>query len=382
MLLKAYGDESSLYKFYKDRKICDEDKSARKTYDQFYKIIKFNCYWSKFVDAFMDPTKSDLVDRSNATRGNEIELYDIDFGQSDARIDDVKYKTVSRNLFENIKIRSLSLRNLNIEKIDDNAFDHENFGKYLEKLDLSNNKLKRIDAHALGKLTRLEQLNLAGNKLTFGDRNFEKNTLLRTINLSNNDIQFLSPKVFAGLHRVDRIDLSRNHIKNIDACVFSGVQSSPISSKYSPIEIDLQENPVDCDCTVFYLNRHLNYKLNLTCSRPDYYNGQTFAQLKRENPEGRCNYKQMYEHCNPHETLSERELSLIIALSVSGGLLLLVTCCCCCNSISQTGKINKLSRSLDYLRQNYKKNSKKQYYVQVDAAPGAEHKDGEKLIQN
>jgi Leucine-rich repeat (LRR) protein len=127
-------------------------------------------------------------------------------------------------------------------------------------------------------------LNLSGNKLTFGERNFEANTLLTKIDLSNNDVQFLSPNVFDGLHRLESINLENNHLTKIDACTFSETQLSPISAKYSPLKINLQGNPIECDCNVFYLNRHLNQQLNLTCSKPDYYKDKKFDDLKREDP--------------------------------------------------------------------------------------------------
>lgn len=127
-------------------------------------------------------------------------------------------------------------------------------------------------------------LNLSSNRLSLGEHNFEKNIHLRVLDVSNNDLQFLSPRVFAHLHELEWLGVARNNIRKIDACTFANVQMSPISAKYAPVYIDLKQNPIECDCQVFYLSRYLGYRVNLICDKPSYYNGKMLDALKREDP--------------------------------------------------------------------------------------------------
>lgn len=382
---------SKLYKYFtdKNKNIC-QTIGKPKVYENYYMEIKLKCTWSSFVDAALGQDwidkknrKDESTEKGGDQKRQELELYDLEFDGT-SRVNEKKYKKLSKGHFDQFKIKSLTMQNINLESIDEDAFDGVDFFKYLQSLDLSQNNLKRIDSHTLSNLKRLEYLNLANNKLTFGERNFENNHLLKCINISNNDLEFLSPNVFAGLSLLDEIDLSNNKIQTIEPCTFSNVQESPISRHYSPVLIYLAKNPITCDCGVFYLNRFRNYQLlNLTCARPKYYKDKTFTELSREDPEQRCNYEKMDEVCNPHKALSSRELAFIIAIAVLGSLLILITCCCCCNSISQTGKINKLDKMLKRARRNNPKN-KKVYGSDLAAAEegGKSHNDQEKLIKN
>jgi hypothetical protein len=370
-----------LYIFFTDRQICTEKKDDRKTYPNFYIEITLECSWNKFVDSL--ELRKSLVGKSEdgkKRKRQELELYNIEFEKNSMGHD--KYKHLPKDLFD-FNVKSLSMQSLKLKTIDENAFANVGLSKYLQSLDLSDNELKRIDSHTLGNLKRLEHLNLAKNKLTFGERNFATNRLLKYINLANNELQFLSPNVFAGLHLLEEIDLSNNHIRTIDPCTFSNVQESPISSRFSPVEINLSGNEITCDCGVFYLNRFLNQNLNLTCARPEYYKNKTFSQLQREDPGHRCNFEKMDKACNPHEALSSRDLAFIIAIVVLASLLVLITCCCCCNSISQTGKINKLDKMLKRARRNNPK-QKKVYGSDVANVEegGKANNDQEKLIKN
>lgn len=288
---------SKLYKFFNERKICIEPRDSRKNYEGFYTLITFKCNWSLFVDAMNDAARSSLEEdsgedsSSKPRRGgklpnpstDQLEIYDIEF-TSGGGLTELRYRTLSAKLFENFNIRSLRLSNFNIERVDDNIFESSAFGKYLQTLDLSRNSIRRLDGKVLSNLRALQHLNLSSNRLSLGEHNFEKNVHLRVLDVSNNDLQFLSPQVFAHLHELEWLGLSRNNIRRIDACTFANVQISAIAAKYSPIIIDLKQNPIDCDCNVFYLNRHLGYRVNLSCENPDFYRGRTFDDLKREDP--------------------------------------------------------------------------------------------------
>lgn len=272
-------------------------------------------------------------------------MYSLEFSNlSGMNLENAKYKIVSRNVFKNFKIKSLTLRGLNLENIDSNAFGKEEFS-YLDSLDLSLNKLERLDSHALSNLQSLEKLVLANNKLAFDEHNFQHNPIIKYLDLSNNKLQYLTPNLFSNLKRLETIDLSNNNINTIQSCTFDRIQVSPISRKYSPTLIKLNGNPILCDCNLFYLSRHLNYRLNLTCAKPKYYEGIDFDQLRNEDPSVLCKYEYIQQSCEMN-TISKREITLIVVLSSVAVFFLLCACCCCCKSMSKSSKIELLKNAL------------------------------------
>lgn len=370
-----------IQKFFQDRNVCREQFGTRKVFEGFYTLIKLKCEWHAFVDTSDDASRAALVQDTDTRRrpqrpSTALEIYEIEFypGQKIGP----KYKTISSKNFKGINLRSLKLSGLNIERIDDDAFDVASNGKYLQSLDLSRNSLKRIDSHALANLKSIQHLNLSSNRLTFGENNFEHNVHLRTLDLSNNDLQFISPKTLSHLNSLEWLSLAHNHLKKVDACTFASVQVSTISSKYSPVYIDLNENPIDCDCQLFYLNRHLNYRLNATCNSPAYYKGKRFDQLKREDPAYRCNYEGMHAKCHPQSQLSDRDFYFVVIAASTIAVLLLVTCCCCCNSIAQSGKTMQAKSALADAKRAHAA-ALKNAYVHV-VPPVGDYKDRERLI--
>jgi len=105
----------------------------------------------------------------------------------------------------------------------------------------------------------LERIDLSNNNLQVSDGNFKYNKNLRIINLSGNQIQYLPNRIFDHLNELESIDLSNNFLHSIDACAFNRIQVSPIRRRLSPAKVSLFNNPLECDCDIFYLSRHLNF---------------------------------------------------------------------------------------------------------------------------
>lgn len=86
----------------------------------------------------------------------------------------------------------------------------------LERLDLSNNKIRSIDARALAGLERLRSLDLSGNGLeSLGPGAFRPTPSLRTLHLGHNrlDAAQLDRGALAGLAKLQEIDLSANRLR-------------------------------------------------------------------------------------------------------------------------------------------------------------------------
>lgn len=257
-------------------------------------------------------------------------------------------------------MRTLSLKNLGLEYVEEEAFEKRGCEETLESLDLRGNKLKRLDASTLKNLKRLEKLNLANNQISLESGNFRNNPNLISLDLSANQIQFLAPNTFDRINQIKLLNLSDNQIRSIDACLLMRVQTSSISIKYSPPTIDLTKNPIACDCSMFYLNRINNYKIDASCMNPIEYKNKTFKSLYLEDPSSLCNYDKMGSGCDTKGNVGL--LVAVIVLSALSCVLCVFSCCCCCRAISLQDKFTSFKSTV---RQATSRNSSppRQYYV-------------------
>lgn len=96
----------------------------------------------------------------------------------------------------------------------------------LQVLDLSRNKLSNewVNRDTFAGLVRLELLNLSFNKLTRLDpKIFQDLNNLKVINLENNHIEIISTGAFVDLKSLLVLNLSQNKLKNIDEFHFSNL---------------------------------------------------------------------------------------------------------------------------------------------------------------
>ncbi len=302
--------------------------------------MKIKCDWNKFVDSTKDPARFKL----DEAKKNSLKLfYEFEF-TSAAKSNDPTYQRVSRNFFTNFNVKSLSMKNLGLTSIDQDALSKENFGAELHTLDLSNNNLKRLDQKTLEHLSGLSKLVLSNNRLSFSENNFQNNQRLEVIDLSNNQLQYLTSHVFDGLNRVEKVNLNNNDLRSVDACIFANMHINKLTRRNTVI--NLNNNPIECDCALFYLNRFKHYQLNLTCSAPPFYQGRAFDELFREEPSYKCKYEEMDSKCNAtsHEMTY---LVLFLIFASLFALFLLVSCLCCIRSM-------KLNSKLKNLKSNFK----------------------------
>ncbi|XP_039283011.1 adhesion G protein-coupled receptor A3 [Nilaparvata lugens] len=144
-------------------------------------------------------------------------------------------------------------------------------------LDLSQNNLTHITAN-LPYLPNLLKLDLSRNRISKIDLGaFSNLTSLKTLDLSFNKLKHLSRAYFEGLSNLERLRLSDNQISQIKEGTFDDL----VSLK----KINLTMNPLICDCSLWWLPgwaRNESVKLNPLpkCSGPPPLRGQTLRKLK------------------------------------------------------------------------------------------------------
>ena len=150
-------------------------------------------------------------------------------------------------------------------------------------------------------------MNLGSNQeLKLRNENFKDNDYLTYISLSSNNLEYLPEKLFKNLKKLEKIDLSNNSLKNLDACTFYPIYSETKrlenktdGNKVVKAHINATNNNIECNCDIFFMEQVTNVKLNLVCSgEPDYYNGKHIDDLKKEDPSNReCFYKEIDFNC-------------------------------------------------------------------------------------
>ena len=118
----------------------------------------------------------------------------------------------------------LKLPNSGIKGIKPGTFESMD---WLERLDLSRNKITKIEAATFRGLGRLRELNLdeglAMNEVAAGTFLGLRN--LEDLRMSNNDVSILRVGAFVDLGRLQELDLSSNRIENIEPGAFAGLRS-------------------------------------------------------------------------------------------------------------------------------------------------------------
>ena len=150
----------------------------------------------------------------------------------------------------------------------------------LRTLDLSFNNLVKLDQKALFGLPRLRNLNLKGNSIELiKPEAFKGLTRLRNLDLSNNDILELPVTVFRFLSNLETLDLSQNHLQVISAGLTTSLHnlhSFTLSSndiyridplkdvKHNLASLRLDSNALECGCSMRPFQGWLQETVNLS----------------------------------------------------------------------------------------------------------------------
>lgn len=139
-------------------------------------------------------------------------------------------------------VEELNLRSNSIPFIT--ASDLQNYAS-LATLDISQNTLTSIEPGSFSASPALEELILAGNRLTTLPDDLFANNQLRTLDLCDNDLQTISASTFTGLQELATILLSNNLLRTIPEDTFSAL---------GIIErLAFDGNPLTCDCLLRWL---------------------------------------------------------------------------------------------------------------------------------
>lgn len=207
--------------------------------------------------------------------------------------------SIFRVLFSNMKqMTTLNLKNNKIVTIHQYAFNHD---LIITSIDISNNMLyDEIPYENMCQQSQfaplkdtLQDLNLSNNKVTciYDDwRHIYTN--LVNLDLSHNSISYLKEIQFlSNTETVRKVNLSNNKIYEIN---FKFIEATLNTSTFK-VDIDLNNNPLDCNCFLLEFNHFIRNKLsyknhnflklridNLSCSKPHSLEGRLVKDVEEK----------------------------------------------------------------------------------------------------
>lgn len=200
---------------------------------------------------FVQRLPIDLLYINNATGLRSLTSYsfkNLDILQ--IHIANTKLDHVESGVFAGLenKLLSLTLQNVGLTEIPLNEIRTL---RSLRTLDLSNNRIKHVKSASFRELTQLstlrlafnpdlmldkdaffgierslKNLNLKGNNLKNVPETIKDLTELAFLDLAQNQIREIEPKVFERLHSLTALSLERNLIKKLSAYTFYGLNDS------------------------------------------------------------------------------------------------------------------------------------------------------------
>ncbi|KAG7504960.1 chondroadherin [Solea senegalensis] len=191
------------------------------------------------------------------------------------------------------KLRELYLTNNSLTAIANGALE----SAYLGTLHLDSNQLTEVPTHALSNVPNLEELNLSHNSIRWvGPKAFQPvSQCLKRLYMDHVGMEKMSRDALAGLGAELRaLTLRGNQLETLpELNLLTGLEV-----------IDLQDNPLQCDCALLPLRRWMekaSLEVTATCGHPPDLKGQKVweVQIFASCPESSTHPQQVIVDPNP-----------------------------------------------------------------------------------
>lgn len=200
--IKRKNNKHQIYSFSDD-----EDEEIEHLFQFDKELIEYNKDSAKTKKNNDSDSENDSIISSSSTNSNQY---------SNNRYTKRKYpRSKMQKLVDTLEdnkeeIYELNLSNIGTKYLSNRIYDYE----YLKYLNLSHNKLSKLDDNNFSYLTELVYLNLSYNRLTYLPSDFGELNNLQELYLNNNNLSSL-PHTFFTIKSLIRLDLSHNNFTEI-----------------------------------------------------------------------------------------------------------------------------------------------------------------------
>jgi len=153
-------------------------------------------------------------------------------------------------------------------------FNPANLPNTTLQLDISKYDLKLIPKTFFSNVKYIEKVDLSSNKIVhIDDETFRYLAYLKTLDLSNNRIEIITTDTFSGLGKLEKLRMSGNQITTIEYGAFTHLANIQ--------KIDLTENPLSCDCHLAWMLDWIDVAgAKARCSSPPSFENLMLKKLK------------------------------------------------------------------------------------------------------
>uniref|UniRef100_A0A2L2Y5G3 Leucine-rich repeat neuronal protein 2 n=1 Tax=Parasteatoda tepidariorum TaxID=114398 RepID=A0A2L2Y5G3_PARTP len=138
--------------------------------------------------------------------------------------------------------------------------------RQLKILDLSYNRISKIDSNVFRNVPNLKSLDLSHNAIDRIDNTFGSSTNLEYLDLSYNALKVIGSNLVPLMPKIKSLNFAYNQITDL--------RERDWSSKPEKLfKIDLRGNLINCDCSIKWVNSTFEVGVNIigNCGKPDEY---------------------------------------------------------------------------------------------------------------
>ncbi|GBN88782.1 hypothetical protein AVEN_187675-1 [Araneus ventricosus] len=173
------------------------------------------------------------------------------------------------------KLQTISIHGTEVKSLGKSFVD--NISGTVQRFHLFDSRVRKLQYNAFSHMTGLYDLIVQNAEIKFLRRSlFTTPSKIRTFKFPDNQIDSLPDDLLTKMPVLEYIDLSGNKITTITQAVFGNV--------YNTIkELNMENNPVICDCSLqWYMSRYRG-TLKGNCAGPEDKKGKSFQSLTQRD---------------------------------------------------------------------------------------------------
>ncbi|GFY46914.1 uncharacterized protein TNIN_200681 [Trichonephila inaurata madagascariensis] len=173
------------------------------------------------------------------------------------------------------KLRILQLVDVTIKRLGKDFIN--NINQRLAEIFLSDTKTTSLSDGVFENMTDLRLLGIIRSQIKTIKRNmFPRPAKLASLNFMRNQIETLPDDLFVDMPQLIMVNFRDNKIVYLKEAVFAGIYPKLV-------RLDVDGNPINCDCSLVWLTRLDSYSVNGVCEEPKNKKGTQIRNITKKD---------------------------------------------------------------------------------------------------